>query len=156
MAKVKRNAKAKRKDIQSELDLIRRNHRGLLRPRDVVEFAKNPATTLHAKFEWDDDKAGSEYRLWQARNLIEVYVTVIQPDLEPVRAYVSLQQDRKRPGGGYRAIGNVMANAKLRESLLSEALQELDRFKAKYAALKELVPVFKAMSKVAKSREKAA
>ena len=40
-------------------------HGGKLRPKDVVEFARNPATALHECFEWDDKKAAVQGRLWE-------------------------------------------------------------------------------------------
>jgi hypothetical protein len=36
---------------REELALIANKHGGKLRPEDVVEFAKDPATALHSKFE---------------------------------------------------------------------------------------------------------
>lgn len=36
----------------------------------VVAVASDPAHPLHSRFEWDDEKAGHEYRLIQARRLI--------------------------------------------------------------------------------------
>lgn len=150
----------KRKDkkdaIRRELESIRKRRKGLLRPADVVEFAKNPKTALHGCFTWDDTKAAMEYRLWQAREIIRVQLTVIEGQRRSIRAYVSLQEDRKRPGGGYDTIVRVMSTEDRREALLREALQELNRLRAKYRQLKELAPVFDAMSNVEKARKKAA
>lgn len=137
--------------IQQELDTVRKQNRGLLAPGAVIRFAENPATALHEKFEWDNTKCGQEYRLWQARELIRVYVVVLKKDAPPVRAYVSLQRDRVKPGGGYRAIANVMRSPTLRDELLREALAELNRWRAKYANLKALEPIFAAMQSVEKS-----
>jgi len=63
--------------IQQELESIRRSAGGLLRPEDVVEFARSPETALHEEFTWDDSEAAHQYRLWQARQVIRVNVTVI-------------------------------------------------------------------------------
>lgn len=134
--------------IQKELDTVAGRHKGLLRPKDIVDYAANKKTALHKCFEWDDKKAGHEYRLWQARELVSVYVKVIGQDTDPVRAYVSLLNDRAKHGGGYRTIEAVLSNNVLRNQLLSEALAELGRFEAKYKQLKELAGVFKAFRKV--------
>lgn len=146
--------KNKKNEIQKELDMLRKRHRGLLCPAHIVEYAENEKTELHNCFTWDDKKAGNQYRLWQARELIRVYVKVIKGSDEPVRAYVSLKIDRSRKDGGYRDFEQVMVNPRLRTAFLNQALEELERFEQKYKQLKELVPVFKAIAKV-KSRKKA-
>jgi len=137
--------------IRSELEQIRCANGGLLRPEDVVKFASNKRTALHNEFEWDDAKASAEFRLWQARNVIRVTVTVLpspHSDQEPVRAYVSVVSDRVQPGGGYRAIGEVMTNDRMRAELVSEALADVKRWRRKYERLRELSPIFKAIDKV--------
>lgn len=137
--------------IRSELEQIRCANGGLLRPEDVVKFARNKRTALHGEFEWDDAKASAEFRLWQARNVIRVTVTVLpspHSDQEPVRAYVSVVSDRVQPGGGYRAIGDVMTNDEMRAELVNDALGEVKRWRRKYERLRELVPIFKAIDKV--------
>ena len=41
-----------------------------LSPSAVLEAARNKTSALHDRFEWDDKKAGHQYRLGQARSLI--------------------------------------------------------------------------------------
>ena len=43
---------------------------GVYRPEEFLAEATNPAHDAHDYFEWDDNKAGHEYRLWQARQFI--------------------------------------------------------------------------------------
>lgn len=59
------------KDVRNEL---RRIHdlRGELKPVDVVEESKPKAAPLHPCFEWNDTKAATEFRLHQARNIINI------------------------------------------------------------------------------------
>jgi hypothetical protein len=135
-------------EIRDELELVRRNGGGILRPVDVVVFAKDEGTTLHGCFEWDDSKAAHEHRLEQARKLIRVKLTMIADHPRAVRAYVSLQRDRETDGGGYRAIVDVMSDDEMREQLLDEALDELNRFRRKYSMLKALAPIFEATDQV--------
>jgi len=135
--------------IKMELEAIRKKAGGVLNPPDVVEFAKNPKTALHMRFEWDDTKAAAEYRLWQAREIIRVCVTVLPQDNKPIRAYVSLVDDRGK--NGYRSIGDVMADPERRSALIDQALRELNQFQAKYRRIKELSPVFDAAKRVQKS-----
>jgi hypothetical protein len=146
----------RRQQINEELEQIRRANGGLLRPEDVVKFARNTRTALHQEFEWDDAKASAEYRLEQARKVIRVAVELLpspHADQEPIRAYVSVVSDRVQPGGGYRAIGEVMTDDDLRAELVNEALGEVKRWRRKYERLRELVPIFRAIDKVEAKQE---
>jgi len=46
---------------------------GSLTPSDLVDAASDPENPFHNSFEWDDGKAGLEYRIWQARQIIKSY-----------------------------------------------------------------------------------
>jgi hypothetical protein len=139
--------------IISELERIAAKNGGDLRPVDVVRAARPKTSPLHSRFLWDNDKAGDEYRLWQARELIRVTVRLIgSPDdgLTVSRVFVSLSADRKNSGGGYRSLVSVMDNETLRKQLLADAYAEMERFQQKYEALKELAEVFAAMRRAKK------
>ena len=60
--------------VKSELQRIYDSN-GVLTPPLVVEEAKPKDAPLHPCFEWDNKRAGEEYRLYQARHLIRT-VTV--------------------------------------------------------------------------------
>lgn len=137
----------------NELEKVRLHNNGILNPRVIVKIAANDKSPLHDYFEWDDTKASHEYRLWQARQLISVIVTVLPNDNEPIRMYVSLKDDRKRGAKGYRQIVDVLNDGELRKRLLIEAFAEFKYFKQKYQQLKEFIPVFEAMEKVEKVNE---
>lgn len=135
--------------VKDELELIRSKHCGLLRPEDVVAFARNPETALHKRFVWDDGEAAAKYRLWQARQVISAVVTVPPSRQQTVRAYVSLPSDRSN-GNGYRSVGYVLSKENMRTELLRKALDEAKRWRDRYRHLKELVPVFDAINNVSK------
>ena len=147
-----------RLSVTSELEQIRQKHGGLLKPEDVVAFARNKRTALHSEFEWDDAKASAEFRLEQARRVIRVSVTVLpspHSDQEPVRAYVSVASDRAQPGGGYRALADVMSDDEMRAELVNEALGEAKRWRRKDERLRERSPIFRAIDKVEAKQEQA-
>lgn len=133
--------------VAEELERISRKHKGVLRPRDVVKFARNPETALHEHFEWDDTKAAEEYRLEQARRIIRVQVVYLEEDSEPIRAYASLQKDRGRDS--YRPITRVMQDEEMRAELMEQALKEARAWMRRYEQLEELAEVFSAIEKVA-------
>lgn len=145
--------KKRTKDDPEFKELKKLEKGGILKPEDVVEFARNPRTALHSRFTWDDSAAAHQYRLIEARKLIEVYVEVIDNMEAPTRIYVSLSSDRSQPGGGYRQTRKVMSNAALRSELLQQALRELETWKLKYQTLEELAEVFVVAEK-AKERYK--
>lgn len=72
---------------------------GVLRPADVVDAARNPNSSMHGQFEWDDGEAAEQYRLYQARILIRrVQVEVIRPDNQVVHIPTFV---RAGDGNGY-------------------------------------------------------
>jgi hypothetical protein len=137
------------KEVLVELTRIASEHDGLLMPADIVKAARVKSSPLHSRFEWDDTAAAERYRLWQARQLIDVTVEYIGTGRDAVmsRVFVSLTTDRSA-GGGYRAIHAVLANTEHRERLLEDAKIEMNRFRKKYSELKELADVFAAMDRV--------
>ncbi len=135
---------------QAELLEIHEQHGGQLKCADVVTWAKNPKSALHCAFEWNDKKAGDEYRLWQARQLIRtVFVEITSPSqvTVEVRGWVSLVTDRKEPEGGYRLLTAVLEVPEQREELLEQARVELAALRRKYAQLTELAGVWAEVDK---------
>lgn len=120
---------------------------GILNPVAVVEYARDVHTALHNEFEWDDTEAAHQHRLWQARQVIRVHVTVLKNEEKPVRAFVSLQSDRNADGG-YRPIQAVLENKEMLDELLAMALKDLIRIKSKYGHLKKLAGVWGEIDKV--------
>jgi hypothetical protein len=133
--------------ILNELEHIRDQNNGVLYPDKVVEFAENPDTLLHNKFEWDDGKASHAYRLWQARQVIKLTVVIIPHNNEPIQAYVSLTTNR-REEGGYHHITEVLSDKELYQQMLQDALYAYKSLYKKYKNLKELDPIFQAEKEV--------
>lgn len=140
--------------IREELERIRLQNGGILRPEDVVKEAKSPSSPLHPKFNWDDSSAAHAWRLEQARHLIRVFVNVVKVGNgeKESRMFVALSSD-KADGGGYRVLTEVLDDAGMRRVLLNDALEDLERFEKKYRAIKELAEVFAAAKRVRKSRQ---
>lgn len=143
------------KAASHELELVRRRHHGILRPADVVAFARDPQTALHTEFEWDDSKAAEQYRLEQARQIIRCAVRVIGDGKPPIRAYVSLLVDRQA-GDSYRDVLDVMNAPNLRDQLLAQALREAESWRLRYEQFVELQPVCREIVKAQKRERRAA
>jgi len=156
--------------VSEELLLIRDSNGGLISPRKVLDYARDPQTSLHRKFEWDDTRAAEDYRLWQARKIIRLELVVLGKDEKgqtiivsrieseedgsgghEVRAYVSLTSDRAGDdSGGYRSLVDVLSDESYREQMLESAKKDMTIFKRKYQVLSQLSRVFEEMDKVLK------
>lgn len=131
--------------IKDELINLQKEHNGLLQVETIVEWAeRHPDSQLHKSLEWDNERAGHDWRCQQVRRLIAIHVTSV----DHVREMVSLSIDRHHEGGGYRLIADVMATSNMRQVLLQDALAELDRVKKKYESLTELAKVWDEATKV--------
>jgi len=83
-----RIAGVKAQVVGETLEALRKKH-GRLETTEVLQEAKKKRSPLHGAFEWDDAKAGHEYRLYQARSMIRGIVVVLEDGDEP--AYVHVQ-----------------------------------------------------------------
>jgi len=138
----------KKDKIIAELKKISKKNKGILKPEVVVKTAENKNNILHNYFEWDNDKAGHAYRVWQARQLISVSVQYSEATQQSYEVFVSLSPDRK--SGGYREIDNVLNDETLKKILLTDALNEMNLFIEKYKQLRELCTVFDSMKATTK------
>jgi hypothetical protein len=125
--------------VKSELlEIQAADENGLLHPSAVVAWARaNTASALHRLIEWDDRTAADSHRLWQVRQIIQLHI--VAEDGTPQA--VSLTIDR-RSGGGYRKISDVLQAPDLREVMLNDALDELERVRTKYERVTELARVW--------------
>lgn len=135
------------------LSEIYRKHDKKLTAEIVVKEAKPKSHPLHPCFEWNNVKAGREYRLQQARNLIRcVKVEVGEAeDKKEYRAFVNVSFNKDghlshnpfdRKKSYYVSVSDAMANSKIRNYTIEQALIELERWKDKYAEFSELASLF--------------
>jgi len=129
--------------VKAELERLKAD--GVIKPADVVRFARNEDTALHACFTWDDGEAAQQYRLLEARNILRVYVTTEASDTSSVRAFVSLTTDRTKEGGGYRSIADVMSDDALRGQMLADAFVQFKTMQRRYKSLQQLSKVWEAV-----------
>lgn len=150
--------------ISDELIIIQSANDGLLDPVKVVDYARNPDTLLHKKFQWDDSIAAEKYRIWQARVIIRLELIVVKEDVSGkvhiltdvseqngklVRAFISLEDDRQSDDvRGYRSLTDVLSQENLRSQMLEQAKNDMNIFRRKYSLLSELAKVFEAMDEI--------
>jgi hypothetical protein len=140
---------------------------GRLDPRDVVEAARPAKSVLHPHFQWDDDAAAENWRIVQAQGLIRRVRVVYEAASEKavtVRAFVNVQpaEDDEPPErrgtrgplpGVYVPMVDAMAREDWREQVLAQCRRDMNAFRRKYAALKEVAVVIEAMDAVERRRK---
>ena len=134
----------RREAIGDALEAVRLAAGGTLHPEDVVTAAEPVDSILHGQFNWDNTTAAHEHRLWQARQLIRVRVSITDDTQDEFRVYVSLEPDRGE--FGYRTMVDVMQDPEMREQLLAQARRDMNKFRRKYQQLERLAPVLAAMA----------
>ena len=111
---------------------------GRLTAKNLVDISRPEDAPLHNEFEWDDAKAGENWRQQQARCIINSLIVVSPETQKPVRKFFNIvSEDRK-----YESIEAVMQSVDKRDMLLRKAMSELSAFRKKYAHLSELAKVF--------------
>jgi hypothetical protein len=142
-----------RKKIERELRRLEQRD-GIITPPAIVEAARVKSSSLHRHFQWDDNKAAEEFRLWQARQLVgvvlyqrppdglqRVYTSVIvetttNGDTEMVRAYVSTER--------------CLHDPEMRQQVLQQAVAEIGRWAHKYRCFHELRTIVAVVDKFQK------
>ena len=114
-------------------------------PENVLELAKDESTELHKNFEWDNDIAGTKYRLIQARQIIQHFVIVQEEkkDAPKIRSYqVTTTKNTYEPTKLFIQKPDEYA------ALLERAKNELEAFKRRYQTLAELEQLFEAIEEI--------
>ena len=134
-------------DAQKAGELFEQLERsGELTPAKIVEVSRSKDAVLHNEFEWDDSIAANCYREGQAGNLLRaIIITDESKTAEPVRAFFKVEQNT------YESITAIVKSKDKMQSLLSQAISELNAFQRKYDCLRALLPnVFAAIEKEGK------
>lgn len=119
----------------------------------VLDAARDPANPLHACFDWDDKRAGENFRLLQAGILIRKWRGVIvRQEAEPRR--ITMQMTRRvqststqRKVGGYETVENIMADPVKREDMRRTVLKELGALRKRWAEIEALSEVWEAIDR---------
>ena len=141
------------------LELAERNG-GELTPEKVLETARDKNSGLHHLFEWDNEKASEQYRIWQASALIRrIRVTVAAQDEKVYRIRVfqnicperenDIDVDNDKPGppkGVYITMKDALTDHS--DQVLAAAKRDARAFQQKYAALAAVAPIIESISLV--------
>ncbi len=113
---------------------------GVLTAEVLVQEAKPPSSVFHPVFQWDDTKAAHNYRLQQARSVINnLEVTIIRSGNEvvhvPVFEICKNSQDKKQ---SYKSYHEIIANPEDFQFVKEKAKRELVYWQKKYVAYEKL------------------
>jgi hypothetical protein len=118
--------------------------------------SSSPTSPVYPEFNWDDSAAAHEFRLQQARNILNsLQVTIERPNGGAIT--VPLMVTVEKPGSAgrkqdYTNLAWAMSDEDLRTEVLRNALRELAAFKRKYATLSELAQVFVVIDRTVKKQ----
>ena len=135
-------AKNKAQVIGKRLEQI--SDEGILTPEQVVEDAEDKKSPLHDLFQWNDGEAAKQYRLSQARNIINHFILVVHEGDKEYETkawhsvkFVDSEGENQR---SYASMEVVQNNEQLREQVVANARRELSYWQRRYAEYKELLP----------------
>lgn len=115
-----------------------------LTAQTLLDANRAEGTPLHNEFEWNDSIAAEEYRLQQARHIINCLCIKTESKKEQtVRAFFKISDAES-----YENINVIISDEDKHQRLLQTALNELNAFKIKYRQLNELKPLFDVLDKV--------
>ena len=124
---------------------VRAENNGQLNIDYAVEASRDPNSPLHNDLEWDDTKAGHEFRKNQIKYFVRNIEVVRQDVNTPVRAYESIKvevlngvTEKVEQKNIFFRTEDILANPSGRAQLLSQAIRDALAFRKRYAALSEL------------------
>ncbi len=137
---------------QKELARIEKKHEGLT-PAVVVQESTSAKAILHKIFEWDDTKAGSQYRLQQARSVINnIEIIIISDDSKTHSVDVYEITQSKTSGSKYKHIETLTYNEQ--EHVKITILNSLRQLQAKLKVYKNFDQVLEHMESAILELEK--
>ncbi len=125
--------------LVEELERIAKDDEdGLVRPEAVVEAARDEESPLHRFFEWDNDEAAEQYRLYQARKLIVRVTVKVAASAGPT--YVNVKITHPATGQvrqGYVPMARAAADPDLYGQIVEDARKGIIGYRNRLSAFEE-------------------
>jgi hypothetical protein len=121
----------------------------------LVDQSRPKDAPLHQEFTWVDKKAANQWRLHEARKLVQS-IEVIHPNTPPTRAWESVTidvvasepEEKPQRRQVFRSVNEIMADPVTRNDLLVQAIRDYQSLRKRYAGLQELAQVHAAIDSV--------
>jgi hypothetical protein len=121
-------------------ELAARTEDGCVTPEMVLKASEPEDSLLHDNFEWDDEKAGHSFRIWQARVLLNKMT--LQVEGSEIREFENLvvRVDSKKVQG-YFSIDRIMENKNLKNAVVIQVQKDLLSMLKKYKRYEKIYTV---------------
>ena len=108
------------------LEYLSSKNKGKITPKIVIQDARQKDSVFYNYFEWDETKAAKEYRLQQARSLINhvVEVVVIEGEQSEQRSFFSVKNGDSKMV--YVTIEKAVSTPNYRMQLLSQLITTME------------------------------
>lgn len=106
----------------------------LIEPETVVEFAKDISSPLHRHFLWDDSEAAHQYRLVQARSLINRIKIIKVDNGGPRYVNVIIRRADENERRGYVQTKRAVADESLYDQIVKEAINQIRAYRIRLSA----------------------
>lgn len=132
-------------------EILRVEQENGLTAENLLAEASKENNPLHELFEWDDTEAANQYRLFQARVLINEVKVIV--DSKEYFAFENVQVSVDNLGGEttervYKPIVEILNNDDLREQIIYSALRQHEYWEKQNEKYSELSPIVKSAKKV--------
>lgn len=112
--------------------------RGPQSPQTIVDASRPKSAPTHGCFEWNDTEAATQYRLVQARNLVNHLLVVRETDggstlTRAFHSVVARPSEDEPTTRGYISEQIVWQTPRLADQIVREALRELQSWRNRYA-----------------------
>lgn len=132
-------------DLRSQIQAVYDQH-GRLTPALLVDAARDEASPLHDRFEWNDKAAAEAHRLDQARRLIRSVRVVYKEadDKEAARSIRAYHAIRDEQGMAYQPVEEIVENQIATKILLQDMQREWLQLKRRYGMFEEFLKLVRA------------
>lgn len=136
----KPEGKKKRESVRKELERLDSLRGGKITADEVVAAARKADSPLHNEFEWDDKKAGHQYRLDQARALIRTIRVEHRVEERIVKAVVYVRDPDVEPNEqGYVRLATLVGDQERQRRLVRQELERISGSMKRLAEIKEVL-----------------
>jgi hypothetical protein len=137
--------------IQEILDIKEKDG---LTAGNIVKRAKDKKSLLHNFFEWDNKLASHNWRLAQARNLINnIEIIVGEKKLFAFENVQVITTDGTKERT-YMSKEEILNTEELRNQMIKRAFDQINFWKSQYSIYSELKPIFVSIDKTKKKLSK--
>jgi hypothetical protein len=138
------------------IELLQQRRGGQVTPKDILEDARSNKSPLHDAFEWSDDKAAEQFRMQQARHILQSIIIEVKikhgKPATPMRAFVNVT---KRGESTYVGLQTAMSDKELRAQVIDRAWSELVSWRDRYQEYQELAKMVGAIDHETRFRKAA-